>query len=326
MREKQDTLKFSPGTSSRSVSAVLPYRARLGPQVLPIRLSRYAWFFLLLLICSGCAGPVLVSRDVQQRSDWFVRLDSVESTEPSPVVYDHPFSWKAEDLSAILSRLFLEERVGLMDNPKPAKPVFTPAEIELVEPPVREAFGKARPGEWIAFLLLQPNAGATGVTSGGLFLESHRLHVVVANHRTMVGNNSDELVRVRANPFYSIQGSGGVLAFEPSRFRLSTKANWSGGHRASASELILDHSAFLSYVTHAAPREMPTSALSPIRQQSSAEALTSPAGASVPGDPHDQPMLPQLQGEIERLKQQLAEKDLEIDRLKAQILKPGARP
>jgi len=37
-------------------------------------------------------------------------------------------------------------------------------------------------------------------------------------------------------------------------------------------------------------------------------------------------MLPQLQGEIERLKQQLAEKDLEIDRLKAQILKPGARP
>jgi len=37
-------------------------------------------------------------------------------------------------------------------------------------------------------------------------------------------------------------------------------------------------------------------------------------------------MLPQIQGEIERLKQELAEKDLEIDRLKAQLLKSGARP
>ncbi|MCW5797699.1 MAG: hypothetical protein LZF60_160188 [Nitrospira sp.] len=269
---------------------------------------------------------MLVSRDVQQRSDWMVRLDSYQSTEQHPVTYEHPFSWKAEDLSAILARLFLEERVGLMDHAQPAKPVFSPAEIALIEPVVREAFEKALPAEWIAFLLLQPNAGETGVTSGALFVESHRLHIVVANHHTIIGNNSEELARVRANPFYSIKGSGGVLGFEPSRFSIATKVNWSGGHRASASELVLDHTAFLSYLTHAASRETPLRIVPPSTKQTSAEGQTSTEGVPDQGAFHAQPTLRQLQGEIERLKQQLVEKDLEIDRLKAELVQAGHRP
>ncbi len=326
MREKQGTRKFLTGTSHRFLSAGLPSPARQGANVPRFRSSRYFFLFLFLLVCSGCTGVILTSRDVQQSSGWVIRLDSFQSSEASRVVYDHPVSWQADDLSAILTRLFLEERLGMMDTAKPAKPVFSPEELTLIQPAIRRAFQEASGREWIAFLLIEPQGAEAGVTSGALFVERQKLHVVVANHHTLVAKTSEELARVRANPLYSIQGSGGVVAFEPPRFGLGTKANWSGGHRASASELILDHTAFLSYLTHATSRETPVRALPPSREQGQAESQSFSDGRSDQGASRDETTLDRLQGEIARLKQQLSEKDLEIGRLKAELLRSYPKP
>lgn len=269
-----------------------------------------------LLLFLGCAGPALTSRVVQQDSAWFVRLDSHQDTGSSSAHYNHPATWTTEELSAILSRLLLEDRVGLMDRARPLRGVFSPEEITLLAPAIRDAFQSARPNEWVAVFLSTPSASGSLVTSGGMFLAGSRLHVVVANHRAPLAQDTEGLARVRANPFHSFSGSGGTLAFESPRFVMGTQPNWSGGHRASASELILDYQAFLSFL------KLPGATQAPLRAvgSSTPDVRSQPGGPQGPSslseDPDLKHAIVRLQEEVERLKKQLAEQEAEIARLK----------
>ena len=260
----------------------------------------------ILFFCAGCAGPALTSRVVQEESSWFVRLDSYQNAGSSSVRYEHPATWTVEELSAIFSRLLLEDRVGLLDSSRPPRPVFSVEEIGLLAPAIRHSFQQAKPSEWISFCLSQPNAPGLAVTSGGIFVADSRLHVVVANHHASIAGGSDELASIRTNPFHSVRGSGGLLTFESSRFVMGTQANWSAGHRASASELILDHRAFLSFLKLASATPASVRAAG-----SSVPALSSESGASDPNR-----AIIRLQEEVERLKKQVAEQEAEIIRLK----------
>lgn len=173
---------------------------------------------------------------------------------------------------------------------------------------------------------MQARGGETAVTSGGLFIEAHRLHVVVANHRMLLAQNSEELAWVRGNPLYSVAGSGGVVGFEPPRFGFGSKANWSGGHRASTSELVLDHDAFLSYVSLSASTAAPLRAMPLFGRPISTDPNASHGRASDPSTVDQLSTVSRLQAEIERLKPQLADKDLEIERLKRESAPSVARP
>lgn len=238
---------------------------------------------------------------MQESEDWFVRLDSVESPDRNTLHYQHPATWKDEDLFVILDQLFLEQRMGLMDEPKPAQNVFSPDELQRILPSIQEAFHAALPHEWVAFLIALPRGQAErAVTSGGLFHEGDRLHVVVANHRTLLPMQSNELVKIRGNPMYSVNGSGGTLGIEPRRFVLSTKANWSGGYRASASELVLDHHGYLAQV-HLPDRRRVTKDLTTSDSPASPDPLTA---------------IQRLEREIGALKQALGDKQQELERLK----------
>jgi hypothetical protein len=282
----------------------------------------------MLLLCVGCAGPALTSRVVHEETSWFVRLDSYQNAGNSYLRYEHPATWTVEELFAILSRLLLEDRVGLMDSPRPPRPVFSAEEIPLLVPAIRDAFQMATPSEWIAFSISTASGSGLAVTSGGIFLADARLHVILANHHTLLALNSEELARVRANALYSVSGSGGVLTFESPRFVIGRQSNWSGGgHRASASELILDHRGFLSFLKLAGSPQAPVQAVG-----SSGAALSSEAGAaqrrsSTSGDTESNRSIIRLQEEIERLKKQVAEQAAEIDRLKRSIdHSPGPTP
>lgn len=288
--------------------------------------QQYLLRFLLLVVFSGCSAPVLTSRVVLQEPAWFVRLDSFATEDRASARYDHPVSWKDEDLAAVMAGLFLEERGGLMDNAKPPQSLFSAEEINLLYPAIRQAFEKATRTEWIVFVLVQPHGVETGVTSGALFVESHRLHVVVANHRRVLAQHSGELADVRTNPLHSIKGSGGSLAFEPPRFGLGSKANWSGGHRASASELVLDHEAFLSYVRLSASTTAPLRATPASGQPLSTDLNASHGRATDPDRLDQSSLVNRLQAQIERMKQQLVEKDLEIERLKRESTPSVPRP
>jgi len=271
---------------------------------------------IVVLLCLGCAGPTLTSRIIQQDSSWFVRLDSLQDTGNTSPRYDHPITWRDEDLSVILSRMILQERVGLMDNARPPRPVFAFEEINRLAHALRTAFQEASSREWIVFVLFGQEAGGPATTSGAIFVESGKLHLVIANHQLKLADDSEELAHVRANPLYSVHGSGGVLGFDAPRFVVGNKANWSGGHRASASEMILDHTAFLTYLTQTG------SAAATLHEGRSNTAAFAPdSGAHRPkststGEMESEGIILRLREEIEILKRRLADKDAELDRLK----------
>lgn len=273
----------------------------------------------MLLSCIGCAGPALTSRVVQDETSWFVRLDSYKDPGNSSVRYEHPATWTTEDVLAILSRLLLEERGGLMDSARPPHSVFSAEEVTLLVPAIRDSFRMAKPSEWVAFSISTPSDSGLAVTSGGMFLADSRLHVIVANHRALVAQNSEELASVRANPFHSIRGSGGVLTFESSRFVIGRQSNWSGGHRASASELILDHRGFLSFLKLAGTTPVPAQAAGSSGPAGSSESGASHTRSSTNGDSDPNRSLIRLQEEVERLKKQVAEQAAEIERLNRRL-------
>ena len=203
-----------------------------------------------------------------------------------------------------------------MDNARPARSVFSLEELNLLIPTVRKSFQGATSREWIVFVLAGSEETGRETTSGGMFVEEGKLHLVIANHRHPLGEQSEELARVRANPLYSVQGSGGVLSFDAPRFVIGTKANWSGGHRASASELILDHAEFLSSLHRA------ESAATSLHEGGAPGSVAVPesdvrrSGPSHSRQVDSEGIVHRLREEIERLKQQLVEKDAELDRLK----------
>lgn len=293
-----------------------------------LRTTSFNSYFLglTILLCLGCTAPTLTSRVIEQDSSWFVRLDSLLEAGSASPRYDHPSVWRDEELFAILSRLLLQERVGLMDNARPPRSVFSLEEINLLMPTVRKSFQEATSREWIVFTLVGQEGTGRETTSGGMFVEEGKLHLVIANHRLALAENSEELARVRANPLHSVQGSGGALVFDLPRFVIGTKANWSGGHRASASELILDHAAFLSSLQHRGSAAAPVPVSGSHAPVSAPEADAPGPGSFHSGQVDSEQIILQLREEIEVLKQQLADKDAEIDRLKPREIRTTPAP
>jgi len=269
-------------------------------------------FLWALIFCAGCAGPTLTSRIVQEEPSWFVRLDSYGTASASPR-YNHPSTWTAEEVTAILSRLLLEDRVGLMDRAQPPRPVFSLDEIAFLVPAIQKSFQRAAPQEWIAYVITLPQGAELAVTSGGIFLNESHPHLVVANHRTLLAKDSADFAAVRENPFRSVRGSGGALAFESARYVVRRQANWSAGYRASASELVLDHRGFLAMLQRtSAIATLPSVDEAGVRPSSPASASAGALGT----EPDPQTVILQLRKENDRLKRTVAEQEAEIARLK----------
>ncbi len=284
-----------------------------------------------LLLCLGCASPPLASRPVQTEPSWFVRLDSYQETSPSSShLYDHPATWTTEELSAILSRLLLEEQRGMLDTVKPPRPVFSQDEINRLAPAIQHAFRTARPSEWLSFHLTEPS-GKT-ITSGGLFIKNGRLHIILANHQEPGYAEDPDVKMVSANPLRSIRGTRGSLQFESSRFSMGTEPNWSGGHAASASELVLDHQAFLAFLRLPAAAHPQPAVLMPKAPPTENTPITSTATSKK--EPIQKDPLLTLQEEVDRLKRKIDEQEREITKLKqsagqppkSKSTKPSPRP
>jgi hypothetical protein len=103
---------------------------------------------------------------------------------------------------------------------------------------------------------------------------------------------------------------------------MGTQPNWSGSHRVSASELILDHRAFLSFfkLPGAVVSAQPLS-LAPL-PTSSAPRPTQDRSATT-GETDAQTVILRLQDEVERLKKTVKEQEAEIVRLKHAADKPS---
>ncbi|MBM4122318.1 MAG: hypothetical protein FJ249_06985 [Nitrospira sp.] len=283
----------------------------------------------VFLLCLACAGPAFSTRSVHSDQTWLVRLDTyADPGKAAEVRHDHPAEWTEAELSAILSRLLLQERVGLLEKKPPPRPVFSADEVSQLTPKLRQAFRTARPTEWIVFCVIRSTGTAQEVTSGGFFIQERHLHVIVANHREPLSSGRDGTEAVQANPLQALKRTGRTLTFDPPMYALASPENWMGGYAgAPASELILDQTTFLEAARQPAVPLVPALAPVPPVQASSPPASIAPTtpvpspsaqtSESVISGLKDQVL--RLQEETERLKHKLEEQAGEIARLKARL-------
>lgn len=292
---------------------------------------------VLVLLCAACAGPTIASRATAGEANWFVRLDTfLDSRSAADVRFDHPAAFSEADLAAVLSRVLVQERAGLLERKPFPQPLFSPGEIRQMAPGLQKALRTAKPAEWAVFYSALPGGTVQEVTSGGVFVKGGRLHVVVANHRERIPSGSDGLTAIRANPLSPWGGKGVTLSFALPRFVAGTQATWLGGSTAApASELILDHSAFLaeSQTSAAAAVEAAPALQAPA---SGMQSATAPPPTAVPIVPLAVPrdaggyaaMKEQvigLQNEVERMRRRLEEQDDDIALLKTRIFELDSR-
>ena len=296
---------------------------------------------LLVLLCAGCAGQTITSRAAIGEATWFVRLDTfADSRSTADLRFEHPSQLSEAELTAVLNRVQVQERAGLLERKPFPQPLFSPNEIRRMMPSLQKTLRTAKPTEWAVFYSALPGGMGQEVTSGGIFVKGNQLHVVVANHHERIPAGSDSLAAIRANPLTPWGGKGVTLSFDPLRFVAGTQATWLGGSAsAPASELALDHGAFLA--------EAPPPAAAPVA------AVASPATTSVPQSSVIlPPTMPQatsseadsyaamkeqvtgLQSEIQRLRRRLEEQDEDIALLKTRLFEldsllknqPGKKP
>jgi hypothetical protein len=279
----------------------------------------------LFLACLGCAAPALTTRPVHTEPSWFVRLDSyADPRQSADQRYDHPAEWTEAELRAILERLLVQERRGLLDPSRPPRAVFSAGEISRLAPQLAEAFRSARSTEWVAFYLVTPVGSDGEATSGAFFVTGGRLHVVIANYRERITDGPEAKEAIRANPLRSLKGTKGSLTFDPSRFVLASQAHWSGGPAPAGSELILDDRAFLDSLRQ--PTVLPPSSPPASARPPATRVEPPPPAAEASTAPDEMELLKrkaqELEAELVRLKQRLHE--LEAQR-PGQADKPSLR-
>ncbi|TSA02800.1 MAG: hypothetical protein D4R81_04280 [Nitrospiraceae bacterium] len=284
---------------------------------------------VLVLLCAGCAGPTIASRATAGEANWFVRLDTfMDSRSTADLRFNHPAEFSETELAALLSRVQVQERAGILEQKPFPRPLFSPTEIRQMAPGLQKALRSARPAEWAAFYSALPGGVVQEITSGGLFVQGGKLHVVVANHHERIPTGSNSLAAIRANPLSPWGGKGVTLSFDPPRFVAGTQATWLGGSAgAPASELVLDHSAFLA--------EAPPTTAAPVAAATVPPAVPQSAVILPPAMPLATPpvagsyalmkeQLTGLQSEVERLRRRLEEQDEDIALLKTRIFELDA--
>jgi hypothetical protein len=253
---------------------------------------------VLMLWMFGCASPGFIVQPVEDDPSLLVGLARAsDGSSDAETRHDHPVNWSLADLQAILKRLVIQAPGGLMDSSGTPRPVFSPEDLTTLVPALHATFNIARPSDWIVFALWGGSEKTQGleVTSGGMYLQDQRLHIILANHRERVSSEEDGIQAIHHNPFRALRDVKGRLMFYPTSYVIASRNNWIiGGFESPVSELILDYQALLATT----PQEQPTGK----EETTSLEISTIAPNRSRSTDPE----VGVLQDEISNLKEELS--------------------
>jgi hypothetical protein len=165
----------------------LHFRPKSVTSLLPTQLS----FCLTLLACIGCAGTAPASRTVYEDEDRFVRLEV--TSRASREGHSHPATVSQENLARLIKSMTVTPRLtspqGPLDYaPSPKIPegsrAFSDETAEFLSIYLSQALSKATPLEEVLFFLSATRSGhVREITSGGFYVESGSLHLLLANYR-----------------------------------------------------------------------------------------------------------------------------------------------
>lgn len=178
---------IDPGLLSRSRAASGPGTRAIQPHTLV--LPRLLVVLLTLCLLTGCAAPIQYPRPVHGDKARAVTLEARYGygQEGAAFRFTHPFVLTQAQWSHLLGLVQVQRRGWIVpigtrdDGPGLA---FRDDERAYLARQLSTAFAKARPDEWVLFYLSRAaESGLREMTSGGLFVEGGRLHVVIANYR-----------------------------------------------------------------------------------------------------------------------------------------------
>ena len=201
-----------------------------------------------------------------------------------------------------------------MDSSRPLQAVFSPEDMANLIPSLQETFKIAQPSDWIVFAVWGSSnkLQTLEVTSGGMFLEDQRLHIIIANHRERVSSEQDGIQAIRKNPFHSLSDVKGGLMFYPNSYVIDSRNSWIiGGFESPVSELILDYQALLATEPSKKPTHSEESSDSKISKTDSSPALLTDSEAKVMKEE-----ISNLKEELSRLQHQMNQQDEERSQTK----------
>lgn len=198
------------------------------------RTGRTAWLSLIALglFTNGCATALPAAQTVYESPDAIVRLEPSRRIQGAAgISHDHPAPFSEDQLAILLTSISGRNKVGLLRSflGTPGTPrLFDPREIEILVPPLKEAFGQVRSDEVVTFSSERPDReGQSTVTSGTLFVQNEILYMTLANFRhPVIRRQSDvgatdklEDVRettgyVRAHPWISVGEQDFAIFFD----------------------------------------------------------------------------------------------------------------
>lgn len=190
---------------------------------------------LALVVCflSGCQVTPYI-RDVHEDERLMVRLeDHTGGPFPAnPMQFDHPVELSEDQWGRTLRSIQIQREAGgdpaygtgkeLGESRKEQEALFSEHEIRRLQQYVAQAFAQARDSEWVTFVIRHPLGAyqwlkktitAQSISSGGIYMADHTLHMYLANIRTpmtlpAIGDHiRDNPFSVTDAPFYQVNNT-----------------------------------------------------------------------------------------------------------------------
>lgn len=170
----------------------------------------------------GCAIPQVPSRIVYEDPVNYVRLETDKNVLPEwpEGHFSHPATVGKRELQAILSGLKVQEhRIApqrWLQGEAPLEPVFTDDEVALLSAEIADALAQAHFNERVTFYLSEPlTLARRKITSGGLYMQGTKLHLLLGNWRIIYGIPTYGMIYDRRYPMRPTAAKGFDLFFEP---------------------------------------------------------------------------------------------------------------
>lgn len=190
---------------------------------------RRTWGLFALLVLSGCASAPIPTLSIYETPHSFVRLETDPSLRQN-AGHNHPAQITAEQMAAVLRGIMVQEpltRLPLYDDLSVPRrhPAFSEEAVAFWAPLLRLGLSKATPEELVTFYQSRHLALMNReVTSGGVYVEGERLHIVLSNYRSETGSTADigmaDNQDDRLTPLRSLAPQKGTLYFEPAEFQV----------------------------------------------------------------------------------------------------------
>jgi hypothetical protein len=184
----------------------------------------YGWHALWIYALIGCSPAQFTTLTIYETPLSFVRLE-IDRTLTQGTGHSHPSNISPEQMAAVLRGITIQEpltRIPIYDDLSVSRthPAFSDRDISFWAPLLSLALNRATTDELATFYQSTKVSGISReVTSGGLFVDGDKLHIVLSNLQSNTHFTADTGVADthddRLSPMKSIAPQRGKLTFVP---------------------------------------------------------------------------------------------------------------